>query len=620
MIFMFNHQVKEARIMRFKLIMLILVLFVLAPACQEKTDIDEQSSTNRYLNLDFEIFTPHLKPKWWYVGGMGYEGVIDREVVYSGKASLRLECNSEERQFGVATSGFPIDHARGKKLKYKGMIKTENVKDGYAGLWWRVDGKKGELLAFDNMEKRGPADTTPWRQYVIEMDIPVEGLNIYFGVLFSGTGKAWFDDLQITLDGKPYLQFKPGLIVPKKQDLKWIRANAIPIKTADPIDDNSDLMPLKKLIANRRIVALGEGTHGTSEFFKMKHRITKFLAEEMGFTVFAIEANMPEAREVNRYVLTGEGDPKKALAGLYFWTWNTSEVLEMIKWMRQYNLSGKGKIEFYGFDMQTPTVAMECVSKFVKKADHGFFETLTGHYKQIDEIFQALRKTRDFSKINLEKWYETAKKVYQHLKTNRDIYLKSFDTMEVEWVIQDALVVLQGSQVFMKNKRSRDQSMADNLDWILNHQPPGTKVVTWAHNGHVSKNLTTYKSMGSFLAERHGDDMMVFGFAFHEGEYTAVGKNGINTYSTSKSEPGSVEWYFKSSGIPNFIIDIRGALKGDPGAQWLNQELEFRSIGAMAVDHAFSLRNLTKEFDAIIFFEKTTPSNCFRSKKKLEKQ
>jgi erythromycin esterase len=405
-----------------------------------------------------------------------------------------------------------------------------------------------------------------------------------------------------------------------KQDLKWIRANAIPIKTADPSDDHSDLMPLKKLIANRRIVALGEGTHGTSEFFKMKHRITKFLAEEMGFTVFAIEANMPEAREVNRYVLTGEGDPKKALAGLYFWTWNTSEVLEMIKWMRRYNLSGKGKIEFYGFDMQTPTVAMENVKKFIEKADKAFVKPLAQHCRQVDEVWQVLKKDRDYSDIKLGKWYDAAKKIYEHLKTNREIYLKSFDTMEVDWVIQDALVVLQGAEAHIKDKRSRDSSMAHNLDWILNHRPPGTKVVTWAHNGHVSKNLTSYKSMGSFLVEGHGDDMVVFGFAFHEGEYTAVGKNGINTYTTSKSGPGSVEWYFKSSGIPNFIIDIRGALKGEPGAQWLNRQLEFRSIGAIAVDHAFSLRNLTKEFDAIIFLEKTTPSDCFRINERLEKQ
>lgn len=614
-----DHQVMEARTMRFKLLLLTLVLFVLFSAGQVQTGNNRQSSTNNFLNLDFEAFTSDLKPKGWHLGGMGYEIVIDRQVVYSGKVSLRLECNnSTKSQFGVATSRFPIDHARGKKLKYSGMIKTENVKDGFAGLWWRVDGEKGVVLAFDNMAGRGPVATTPWHQYVIEMDIPPKGTNINFGVILVGTGKAWFDDLRIALDGNPYQQIGLGSIVPGKQDLEWIRANAIPIKTADPIDDQSDLMPLKKLIGNRRIVALGEGTHGTSEFFKMKHRITKFLAEEMGFTVFAIEANMPEAREVNRYVLTGEGDPQKALAGLYFWTWNTREVLEMIKWMRQHNLSGKGKIEFYGFDMQTPSVALENVKKFIEKADKDFITPLAEYSQQVDEVWQLLKKTNDYNSLNWEKWYDGAKKIYDHVNTHRDAYIRSFDPQEVDWAIQDALVVLQGAEANMKDKRSRDQSMADNLDWILNQHPPGTKVVTWAHNEHVSKSFTAYRPMGSYLAERHGDDMVVFGFAFHEGDYTAVGKNGINTYSTSKSEPGSVEWFLKSSGIPNFILDIRGALKGEPGAQWLNQELLFRSIGAMAVDNAFSLRNVTEDFDAIIFFEKTTPSHCFRSKAKEE--
>ena len=121
----------------------------------------------------------------------------------------------------------------------------------------------------------------------------------------------------LTLGGEPYEQIRPEPIVPNRANLKWIREHAIPFETADPIPEHEDLMPLKEKIGERRIVALGEGTHGTSEFFKMKHRIVKFLAEEMGFTVFAIEANMPEARLVNRYVLTGEGDPKKALSGLY---------------------------------------------------------------------------------------------------------------------------------------------------------------------------------------------------------------------------------------------------------------------------------------------------------------
>jgi hypothetical protein len=72
---------------------------------------------------------------------------------------------------------------------------------------------------------------------------------------------------------------------------------------------------------------MGEATHGSREFFQMKHRMLEFLAEKMGFTVFAIEANWPESLAVNDFVLNGEGDPAVALAGMYFWTWNTEEVL-----------------------------------------------------------------------------------------------------------------------------------------------------------------------------------------------------------------------------------------------------------------------------------------------------
>jgi erythromycin esterase len=87
-------------------------------------------------------------------------------------------------------------------------------------------------------------------------------------------------------------------------------------------------MFLKNYVGTRKIVCLGEGTHGTREFFKIKHRIIKFLANEMNFTLFAIEVNMTECRAINRYVLYGEGDIRQALDGIYFWTWNTEEVLE----------------------------------------------------------------------------------------------------------------------------------------------------------------------------------------------------------------------------------------------------------------------------------------------------
>jgi erythromycin esterase-like protein len=158
---------------------------------------------------------------------------------------------------------------------------------------------------------------------------------------------------------------------------EWIGANAIRLTTAEARHGFSDMRALKKVVGNARIVSLGEATHGTREFFQLKHRMMEFLATEMGFTIFSIEANMPEAYRLNDYVLKGEGDPAKLLKGMYFWTWDTQEVLDMILWMREFNQSGKGRVEFTGFDMQTPTVAAQIVRDFAAKYDSNFVPALT---------------------------------------------------------------------------------------------------------------------------------------------------------------------------------------------------------------------------------------------------
>ena len=170
---------------------------------------------------------------------------------------------------------------------------------------------------------------------------------------------------------------------PKPEQLAWLKENAIVFNTAVAGSGFDDLAPLKALIGDARIVALGEATHGTREFFQMKHRLTELLASEMGFTIFSIEANMPEAYRVNDFVLRGEGDPKKLLKGMYFWTWNTQEVLDMILWMREFNLAGKGRIEFTGFDMQTPDVAMRIVIDFLRRSDPEYAKTVEALYKDV---------------------------------------------------------------------------------------------------------------------------------------------------------------------------------------------------------------------------------------------
>src|SRR4030095_5956689 len=94
----------------------------------------------------------------------------------------------------------------------------------------------------------------------------------------------------------------------KDQFTQWIISNAHTIKTVDAGNGFEDVQPFKTILQNVRVVGLGEATHGTSEFFRMKHRMLEFLVKEMDFTSFYIEASMTRCRYVNEYVLCGKGN------------------------------------------------------------------------------------------------------------------------------------------------------------------------------------------------------------------------------------------------------------------------------------------------------------------------
>src|SRR5687768_15977540 len=148
--------------------------------------------------------------------------------------------------------------------------------------------------------------------------------------------------------------------------------------------------------------------------------------------------------------------------------------------------------------------------------------------------------------------------------------------------------------------------MADNVDWILDYAPAGSKIVLWAHNLHVSKRPGW---MGKYLQQRHGDDMVVLGFAYGTGRYNALerSRGALQDNETLPPIPNSVEAYLGSAGIPRFILDLRRATNGAP-AQWLKTTKGFRNIGALAVRCAFMQVTATNEYDALLWFDHTNSS------------
>lgn len=179
--------------------------------------------------------------------------------------------------------------------------------------------------------------------------------------------------LALALASCPALQ-SPGIDPQEAARSAWLRLHAIGVTTVEAEHGFDDLAGLSALIGDARIVGLGEGTHGTREHFQMKHRLLEYLVTQRGFSIFAIEANMPEAQELDAYVLGADGDVNRLIGGMYFWTWNTEEVRDMVEWMRRFNAGERERgssrrVHFTGFDMQTGTVALSNVRAFLKEHD-----------------------------------------------------------------------------------------------------------------------------------------------------------------------------------------------------------------------------------------------------------
>lgn len=141
----------------------------------------------------------------------------------------------------------------------------------------------------------------------------------------------------------------------RDEGVQSLLADAVtPLETTAPASDSRDLRALGERLGDRRVVGLGEATHGTREFFELKHRIVRHLVTEHGFRLFGIEASFGETLAVNDYVLGGDGDPESVVGDMQFWTWNTEAVREFVEWVRAFN-DGRPRgdqVKYYGIDAQ----------------------------------------------------------------------------------------------------------------------------------------------------------------------------------------------------------------------------------------------------------------------------
>lgn len=385
----------------------------------------------------------------------------------------------------------------------------------------------------------------------------------------------------------------------------WLGRRAVGVAGLSPGGGVDDLEGLRAVLADVRLVGLGEATHGTREFFLLKHRLLEFLVEELGFTVLAMEASAAAAMAVNDYVLDGRGDAGQALERLRFWTWNTREMLAVIEWLRVRNagLPEAKKVRFVGIDPQYPQAALAALRGVVEP-----------------ELLEPLAPLEEF-------------KLGQSAPLGREVEAAARRVMEVlggAEPVREALVRtvwqsadLAGRTHKAENPREsvssvRDRYLADNVDLLLDD--PGAKVAIWAHNGHVMRGHYSGGSiaaMGWHLAQRHGSAYYALGLLFGEGDFRArrmrFGRVNVNRQPATfhvpfANTPAAVEARLAEAHPGDFVVDLRG----DDVPEWLRERCHMRSFGAAVGRFTYKLAFMptvpAEDFDGLAFVRESTPS------------
>src|SRR5664280_2568325 len=156
------------------------------------------------------------------------------------------------------------------------------------------------------------------------------------------------------------------------ESVRTLNRLARPITGA--VEDYDELLGL---VGGRRLVLIGEASHGTHEFYRERARITQRLIDELGFNAVAIEGDWPDTYRVNRYVMgdSNDDDAHTALGGFRrfpTWMWRNRDVLAFIQWLRARNdaqAHPATKAHFYGLDLYSLHASIEAVVKYLERVD-----------------------------------------------------------------------------------------------------------------------------------------------------------------------------------------------------------------------------------------------------------
>jgi erythromycin esterase-like protein len=411
-----------------------------------------------------------------------------------------------------------------------------------------------------------------------------------------------------------------------------IRAAARPLVGAP-----QDFDPLLRLIGDARFVLLGEASHGTHEFYRIRGEITKRLIREQGCTSVAVEADWPDAYRVNRYV-RGRGtdeDAEEALEGFRRfpqWMWRNADVLDFVGWLRTHNdgLPEAERVGFYGLDLYSLHASIDAVLRYLGVVDPEAAQRARIRYGCFDHFGGDPQAYGYGAGLGLAPSCETA--VVEQLAelrrsaadyARRDGRVAADDLFFAE---QNARLVrnaeryyraMFGSRVASWNLR--DRHMFETLDALVDfHAARGRRerVVLWAHNSHLGDARATDMgaggelNVGQLVRQRYGRDARLVGFLTHEGTVTAASDwdEPAERKLVRPALAGSYEALLhEQTGIPNFMLELTTP---GPVVTGLGQPRLERAIGVIyrpeteRASHYFHAA-LPQQFDAVLYYDHT---------------
>ena len=404
----------------------------------------------------------------------------------------------------------------------------------------------------------------------------------------------------------------------------------------------SDFDRLLDLVGNARFVLLGEASHGTHEFYRIRSEITKRLITGYGFTAVAVEADWPDAYRVNRFVRgeSTDADATDALGGFRRfpqWMWRNADILDFVGWLRAHNdglRSTNDRVGFYGLDLYSLHASMAAVLSYLDKVDPAAAARARARYACFDAFGQDPQAYGYAATLGLSPTCETAVlNQLVDLQQSADAYARRDGR-----VARDALFFAEQNARLVRNAERyyramflgsamswnlRDRHMTETLEQLAifldaeGRRPPTApaRIVVWAHNSHLGDARATEMSrrgevnVGQLVRVRNASTAKLVGFTTYDGTVTATSDwdQPAERKVVRPALDGSYEAVFHEIGYRRFMLDL--TTDNAATRALMTPRLE-RAIGVVyrpeteRLSHYFNAV-LPRQFDAVLHYDTT---------------